>query len=167
MVILRLIHIFAGIVWVGSAWFMTFLLGPTVRALGKDGQVFMRGFVKKSRAPLVMVSSSLLTTVAGLLLYYRVSDHFNSDWMGSTAGAVLTIGSLAGFGEFLYGNAVIGPTIGKLGALGDEIEQGGGPPTEGQMARLRALQGRMHTGDRISTLLLVVAVAGMAGARHL
>lgn len=167
MVILRLIHIFSGIAWVGSAWFITFLLSPAVRALGQDGQVFMRGFMKKSPVPLVMISSSLLTTVSGLLLYYRVSDGFSSDWMGSTAGVVLTIGSLAGFGEFLFGNAVVGPTTKNLGVLGGEIERQGGPPTEEQMARLHVLQGRMHIADRVSTILLVIAVVGMAGARYM
>jgi uncharacterized membrane protein len=167
MVILRLIHIFAGIVWVGFAWFMTFVITPTVRASGQDGQVIMRNLFKHSRLLSVMPVTSLLTTVSGLLLYYRISDHFNSDWMSSTAGVVLTIGSVAGIAEFVFGSVVIGPTGNNLTRLGAEIERQGGPPSGEQLARLRALQHRMGQAELPSTVLTVVAVIGMAAARYM
>lgn len=167
MVFLRLVHIFAGIVWVGAAWFMAFVLNPTVHALGRDGQAFMRGLARHSHVSHMMMVSSLLTTLAGLLLYYRVSDHFNSDWMSSTGGVVLTIGSLAGIAEFLIGGMVIGPTTGQLSGLGAEIERGGGPPSADQLARLGALQSRLGQIENISVVLTVVAVAGMAAARYM
>jgi hypothetical protein len=45
---LRLIHIFAGIFWVGSVWLLTTYLGSTARALGKDAAVFMGHFSLRS-----------------------------------------------------------------------------------------------------------------------
>jgi uncharacterized membrane protein len=167
MVVLRLVHIFAGILWVGAAWFMVFLVSPAVRAIGQDGQVFMRGFLKHSRFAMLMPVVSLLTTVSGLLLYYRVSDHFNGDWMHSAAGVVLTIGSVAGLAEFIFGGSVIGPTSQKLADLGSEIEAQGGPPSEEQLGRLRTLQSRMGKIEPISTALTIIAVAGMAAARYM
>lgn len=167
MVVLRLVHIFAGIVWVGTAWFMAFMLNPTVHTMGKDGQSFMRYFMQHSKTPLWMGTSSLLTTLAGLLLYYRVSDKFNSDWMSSTGGIVLTIGSLAGIGEFLFGSAVIGPTSKKLAGIGAELERAGGPPSADQMALLQALQSRLGRAETISLILTVIAVAGMSAARYM
>jgi len=167
MVVLRLVHIFAGIVWVGAAWFMAFKLNPTVRALGKDGQAFMRHLMQHSNTSRMMMVSSLLTTLAGLLLYYRVSDHFNSDWITSTGGAVLTIGSLAGIGEFLFGGAVIGPTAKKLAGIGAELERAGGPPSADQMALLKALQSRLGRAETISLILTIIAVAGMSAARYM
>ena len=34
--ILRVVHIFAGIAWVGSLWMLTFYIGPTAQGLGAD-----------------------------------------------------------------------------------------------------------------------------------
>jgi len=167
MVSLRLVHIFAGIVWVGSAWFMTFLLNPTVHAIGREGQEFMHSFTRRSKVVTLMPVASLLTTVAGLLLYYRVSNHFHSDWMSTAAGVVLTVGSVAGIAEFVFGGAVIGPTASKLGKLGGEIERAGGPPSPEQLSQLQSLQVRMGQTEIVSTVLTVVAVAGMASARYL
>lgn len=167
MVLLRLVHIFAGIVWVGAAWFMTFVLNPTAHALGRDGQAFMRGFSRHSQISRVMMVTSLLTVLAGLLLYYRVSDHFNSDWISSAGGVVLTIGSVAGISEFLFGGMVIGPTAKQLSGLGAEIERGGGPPSTDQSARLNTLQSRLGRTEIVSAVLTIVAVAGMAAARYI
>ncbi|WP_119071947.1 hypothetical protein [Aggregatilinea lenta] len=167
MVVLRLIHIFAGIVWVGFAWFMTFVITPTVRASRQDGQAITRNLFKHSRLLNVMPVTSLLTTVSGLLLYYRISDHFNSDWMSSTAGVVLSIGSVAGIAEFLFGGTVIRPTGNSLAKLGAEIERQGGPPSESQLSQLHALQERMGKSELPSTVLTIVAVIGMAAARYM
>lgn len=167
MVLLRLVHIFAGVVWVGAAWFMTFKLNPTVHALGKDGQAFMRDFTRHSNISRMMMAASLLTTLAGLLLYYRVSGHFNSDWISSAGGVVLTIGSLAGIAEFLFGGMVIGPTAKQLSGLGAEIERGGGPPSASQMTRLNTLQSRLGRTEIVSTVLTIIAVAGMVAARYM
>lgn len=167
MVMLRLIHIFAGILWVGAAWFMTFVMMPAVHVIGQDGQNFMRGFLKHSRFLTMMPIVSLLTTVSGLLLYYRISDHFNSDWMHSAAGVVLTVGSIAGITEFVFGGAVIGPTGDKLVKLGTEIENQGGPPSDDQLKLLRTLQVRMSKTEPVGTALTIIAVAGMAAARFM
>ncbi len=167
MVGLRLVHIFAGIVWVGFAWFITFMLRPAVQALGKEEQAFMRGLMKHSPVVSVMPLASLLTVVSGLLLYYRISDHFNSDWMSSTAGVVLSIGSAAGIVEFVFGGVVIGPTMEKISKLADALESQGQPPSQDQLAQLRGLQTRMRWADPASLVMTTVAVIGMAAARYM
>ena len=167
MVGFRLVHIFAGIAWVGFAWFMTFMLRPAVQALGKDGQTFMRGLVKHSPVVSIMPIVSLLTVVSGLLLYYRVSGHFSSDWMGSTAGVVLTIGSIAGIFEFVFGGVVIGPTMKKLGQVAGMLESQGQPPSQDQLTQLQGLQARMRWAEPVSSIMTVVAVLGMASARYM
>jgi hypothetical protein len=167
MVGFRLVHIFAGIIWVGFAWFMTFMLRPAVQSLGKDGQTFMQGLLKNTSVAAIMPIVSLLTVASGLLLYYRISDHFNSDWMSSTAGAVLSIGSAAGIFEFIFGGVVIGPTMKKIGQMAGELENQGRPPSEDQLLKLRGLQTRMGWSERVSTIMTVVAVIGMAAARYM
>lgn len=167
MVGLRLVHIVAGIAWVGFGWFMAFMLRPAVKALGQDGQAFMRGLVKHTPVVSIMPVVALLTVVSGLLLYYRISDHFNSDWMRSAAGVVLTIGSIAGIVEFVFGGIVIGPTMGKIGQLAKALESEGQPPSQDQLSQLRGLQARMGWAEPLSSSLTLVAVIGMAVARYM
>jgi uncharacterized membrane protein len=167
MIVLRLIHIFAGIFWVGSGFFMVFVLAPAARKMGQDGRAFMMGFGKHSRINMLMPMSSLLTTVAGLLLYYEVSDGFNADWMKSDGGIVLSIGVVAGLLAFGHGGAVTGPASGKLAKLGEEISAQGGPPTEAQLSQIQALQAKFVLHGQISVLLLVIAVVGMSAARYM
>ena len=159
-------HIFAGIVWVGFAWFWRSCCARRCRP-GKDGQTFMRGLMKHSPVVSVMPIVSLLTVASGLLLYYRVSGHFNRDWMGSAAGVVLTVGSIAGIFEFVFGGVVIGPTMGKLGQLAGMLENQGHPPSQDQLTQLRGLQARMRWAEPVSSIMTVVAVLGMASARYM
>jgi uncharacterized membrane protein len=167
MVVLRLIHILVGIFWVGAAWFMVGVALPTLRAVGPDGQPFMRGLLTRSRFVIAMPTAALLTTVSGLLLYYRVSDHFNSDWMGSTPGVTLSIGVVAGLLAFGHGVGVTAMTARRLARLIREIEGQGGPPSEEQSARLRALQAKMGASAPITAGLMVIAVIGMASWRYM
>ncbi len=167
MIIFRLIHIFGAIVWLGSGIFTIAFLQPAVSGLGMDGQRFMQSFFKNTKFEIVMPLSGLLTVVAGLALYYRVSDHFNSDWMGSTAGVVLSIGSVAGLAAFLHGSIAIAPITRQTTALMNEIEQQNTPPTDAQMARMRVLQGKTRTQGLISVGLMIIAIIGMASARYL
>lgn len=167
LVILRLIHFFAGIFWVGAGFFMIGLVAPTVRTLGKDGQAFMKGFVARSKFMQAMPVASISTTISGLLLYYSVSDHFNSDWISSAGGVVLTVGSVAGVLATLHGVTHTGPTTSRLAALGKQLDTQGGPPSESQLAELRTLQARNAHAGQISLVLMIVAVVGMASARYM
>jgi uncharacterized membrane protein len=167
MVVLRLIHIFAGIIWVGFGMFLLFLLVPTARQLGPEGQAFMRGFLKRSAFNRMLPIASLLTTAAGLWLYYKVSDSFNTDWMKSDGGIVLSVGSVAGLLAFGHGATATGPASEKIVKLGDTIDAQDGPPTPDQIAALQALQKKMTLHGRISVGLLIIAVVGMASARYM
>jgi uncharacterized membrane protein len=167
MIVLRLVHIFAGIMWVGSGLFLLFLLVPTVRKLGPEGQGFFTGFLKYSGFVRLIPIVSLLTTVAGLWLYYKVSDGFNADWMKSDGGIVLSIGSVAGVLAFGHAATATGPASGQIVKLGDAIDAAAGPPSPEQIAQMQALQRKMTLNGWISVGLLVIAVIGMASARYM
>jgi hypothetical protein len=167
VVFLRLVHIIAGVFWVGAALLMLGFVSPTVRALGPAGGAFMQRFTKNSRYPVAMGVSSLLTTLAGLLLYWRVSSGFSAEWMQSTSGLVLSIGAVAGIVAFLIGSFIIGPTAGQIGKLGDEMAARQGPPTPEQGATMQRLQAKMERVSRFEAALMLVALVGMAAARYL
>jgi uncharacterized membrane protein/mono/diheme cytochrome c family protein len=167
MIIFRLIHILSAIVWLGSSVFILAFVQPAAAAIGADGQRFMQSLMTNTRLMIALPLSSLLTVLAGLALYYRVSDHFNSDWMGSTSGVVLSIGSVFGLAAFLHSGAVLSRITRQTGALSREISQQGAPPTPAQLALMRRLQSRSRTNGMISVGLMVIAIVGMVSARYL
>lgn len=166
MIVLRLIHIFAGIMWLGFGLFLLLLLIPTARQLGPEGQAFMKGFLKHSAFNKIMPVVSLLTTIAGAWLYYKVSDGFNADYMGSHGGIVLSIGVLAGLLAFGHGATATGPMSEKMVKLNDALDAQDGPPSPEQIAELQTVQRKMGLHGRISVILMIIAVAGMVSARY-
>lgn len=167
MIVLRLLHIVTGIFWVGSDLLMTFFVSPTARALGPTGGTFMQGLTRHSRYAIAMPVSSLITVVAGLALYARVSGGFNSAWILSAPGLVLTVGAVAGILAFLEGMLLIGPTMGRLEKLGQTLSEQQGPPSEVQTAEMGRLQARSQRLMYLMTILTLVAVIGMAAARYM
>ncbi len=166
MVVLRVIHILAGIFWVGTLLFMLGFIVPAVRATGPGGGPFMLSLLQRTRFRLALPVAGLLTTAAGVLLYYRASDHFNSDWMSSTGGVVLSIGALAGISAFLIGMIVVRPITERLGRLLSDMSGQQGPPSEGQSAEMRRLQERNGRFSLYVAVLMIVSVVGMAAARY-
>lgn len=164
LTILRIIHIFSGIMWVGAGLTFTYIVAPAVRESGPAGGVFMRNVLTKTQFDKLMPTVSLLTVGAGLLLYWEISNGFDADWMGSTGGIVLSIGVLAGLGAFGHGGAVIGRTTGEMKKLGDAIQ---GQPTPEQATQMAALTEKLNKHSHISAALMVVAVLGMASARYM
>jgi len=167
MLIFRLIHIFAAAFWFGAGSAMVLFLEPTFKALGPDGQRFTRTFFTASRWSIALPLTAITTTVAGLALFYRVSDHFNADWMGSTPGIVLSIGVVCGLLAFVHGGAVIGPSTSKYVALLKELTQSDAPLSEEQSSLLRRAQMNMALHGRISMVLIVAAMACMISAKYL
>src|SRR6266700_4637093 len=164
MVWLRLVHIVAGIVWVGSAVFAALFLFPTARAVGADGRRFMEG-LRQRMGPALGVAM-LLTVVPGFIMYGRLSAGFNRAWVTSRPGLALAAGAVASIIAVLIGVAVSRPAGEKLAALRKSLETAGGAPTAAQAAQLATLQSRVERGAQLVAGLLVLAAAAMAVARY-
>lgn len=165
MLILRLIHILAGVFWAGAMFFTVGLLIPTVAASGPEGGRFMQRLVMQARLPMVMGIAGGLTILSGLAMYERVSGGFQLAWIGTGTGLTLTIGGLAGLLAAVSGG-LTGSAGMRLGALMKQIETKGGPPTPDQLAELQGLQKRMRSVSLWTAILLLVAVVAMALARY-
>ena len=162
--VLRLIHIFSGIFWVGTAFFFVLFFEPTIKAAGAEGGKVM-GRLTLTRFPLAMTIASLLTVVAGVLLYLNDSEGLRAGWIFSLSGLALTIGGSAGILAFLLGLAVQGPAAARMSALQKGIQAAGGPPTPAQTQELHQLQERIANASRWGAVLMVIAVLGMVMAR--
>jgi hypothetical protein len=113
-----------------------------------------------------MVSVSLLTVLAGAILYLYDSGSFNLTWITTGPGLGLTIGSLAGLVAFFVGTFGIGPTSGKMGALGQQIGSAGGKPTLEQINTMQAMEKKLSLFEQIDFVMLSLAMLTMATARY-
>ena len=110
---LRIVHIVAGVFWVGGTLIMTFFLGPTVGATGEAGQKVVGHLMNNLKFSQRMSAASGLTILAGFILYWIDSDGFTSAWMSSGAGTGFGIGAVFALIGMAFG-IMIGRTMKAL-----------------------------------------------------
>jgi len=163
LLVLRLVHIVAGIIWGGGALIMEFFIGRTILATGETGQKFAQHLMNKVRFHNFMTVMALSTVLAGGLLYWHDSNGFSSAWMMSSTGIGLGIGAAFGLIAFVFG-AIFGASNAKLAQVGAQIQ---GKPTDEQLLQIHALQKRIKTVSPIHVYSMIIAMTLMATARYL
>ncbi len=163
MLILRLVHILAGVFWAGTVFFYAIFLLPRVKAAGPVGGQFMQ---KLSQPPLPASLSAAggLVVLSGILMYWRDSGGFQATWIRTFPGLALTIGGLAGLTAIVLGVVVSRPAATRLGVLGKEVAGSGGPPSPAQQTEMQALAGRLEKAVYQTAYLLLIAAITMAVA---
>jgi len=167
MIVLRIVHILAGVFWVGSVAMFFLYVQPTAKALGPAGGPFMTHLLQQKRVPIVLLWCAATTITAGLLLYWRTSGGFDGDWITSATGLAFTIGGLAAIIAFLLGLTIAKPAADRMGALAQAAAAAGGPPSQEQAAQIGALQAKLRAIGLTNLGLLTGAVVLMAIARYL
>jgi uncharacterized membrane protein len=165
MVWLRLLHIVAGTVWVGSAVFGALFLLPTARVAGPEAGRFV-GRLMQRMGP-AMGIAMLLTVVPGFIMFGRLSGGFNRAWAMSPTGLALGTGAGATVLAVVLGVALSAPAGAKMAALRKRLESQGGTPTAAEATQLAQWQSRIERGAQITAGFLVVAAGAMAVARYL
>ena len=160
--LLRIIHIVAGVFWVGGTLIMTFFIGPTVGATGEAGQKFVGHLMNNLKFSNRMAAASGLTILAGFILY-ALDARAGEAWLRSSFAIGLGIGALFAIIGFVFG-MMIGRTIKAMAQLGAQMQ---GKPSPDQLAQMQALQKRQMTVSMISTVSVVLATVFMAIARYL
>lgn len=165
MIVLRLVHILAGIFWAGGIALLSWFILPAQSAVGQAGMAFMQELMMRRRARFYITMAMVLTVLSGLFMYARLAMTTEGVWAASTTAKVLGVGALAAIIAGGIGSAV-GGTAKKMAQLGATIQAAGGTPSEAQRAEMAALQARVQKALRIVALLLVITVATMASARY-
>jgi uncharacterized membrane protein len=164
-IILRLVHILAGVFWVGTAFLLAGFLVPTMRETGREGGRFIQHLMQQRRLQIFLGIGMLLTILSGLIMYARLAAATHGGWAGTRPGIAYGIGGLAAVLAAITG-ALIGGSAGRrMAAVGQGLGPGG--PSAEQQAEIARLQGRMGVGIRLTAGLLAVAAASMAVARYL
>lgn len=162
LLVLRLVHIFAGIIWGGGALIMEFFIGRSVAATGESGREFAQHLMTKLRMHNFMTVMAVSTVLAGALLYWHDSEGFSSAWMKSSTGIGFGIGAIFGLIAFVSG-AIFGASNAKLAQVGAQIQ---GKPTDEQLSHVQALQKRIKTVSPIHVYSMVLSMVFMATARY-
>lgn len=167
IIILRLVHVFAGTFWVGGALLITFFVEPTVRAMGEEGGKFMQRLSSQTRLTSFMTLAAVLSSLAGLWLLWIVSGGLRPAWITSGFGLGMIAGSVAAGLAFVIGFMYQGRATARMAVLGQEIQAAGGPPTPGNLAEMQSLQDLIRKGGRIGAVLLSLSAVLMAISRYL
>jgi uncharacterized membrane protein len=164
-IILRLIHILAGVFWAGTAFLIAGFLVPTVRATGREGGLFMQHLMEERRLQMFLGIAMLLTVLSGVTMYARLAAATHGAWAGTAPGIAYGVGAVAAILGGAAG-AFTGSTAGRrLAAMGSSIGPGG--PSQDQQAEMGRLQAHISTGTRVTAGLLAVATGAMAVGRYL
>lgn len=163
LLVLRLIHVLAGVFWAGAALAMTFFISPAIGATAEAGQKVMGQLMTQSKFSKTMVLAGYSTAIAGAILYWIDSDGFTSAWMSAGPGIGFGLGAL-----FAIVGLVAGIMIPRTGAaMGQLAAQFKGAPTSEQQAQMAALRKRQATVSTINAWCLIIAVVLMGTARYL
>lgn len=163
VIALRLIHIVAGVFWVGGVLMMTFFIGPTIGATAESGQKFVGHLMNNLKFSNRMAAAAGATIFAGFVLYWIDSDGFTSAWMTSGAGRGFGIGAAFALIGFVFG-LLLGRTTKAMAQLGAQIQ---GKPSSEQMTQLATLRKQQVTYSNLSAVTLILSVIFMAIARYL
>jgi hypothetical protein len=168
MVVFRIVHIGAGIAWVGSVFLFVVFVQPSAAAIAPAGAPFMAELLGKRRMVDRIIALGVLTVIGGLFVYWKDWHEFASfgDWIGSSFGITLTIGAIAALTALAIGVLGTRPNVMRFLALGRQVAESGGPPSPEVAAEMGAIQGRLKIYARVGLALLVVAVVAMAIARY-
>lgn len=169
IVVLRLLHVTAGMFWVGSALTTSFLVLPAVRATGPAGGQFFGEFMRRSRYHQLMLVSGLVTIATGLALYWDF--YVGLAWSLSRPGpeTVFGLGGLIAILVAVAANTLIPSVSRQLAAVGRRIQAcgtDGGTPAAELLAERGRLSLRLAHIGMANASLLVVAVALMAVGRY-
>jgi len=163
LLILRILHIGAGVFWVGNVLLLAFIINPALKETEGLGQKFVDYLVKNKRFGTESAGAGGMAGIAGFLLYWRDSQGFTSAWLTSGAGIGFTVGAILGLIAFIFGIL----TDRKLKAMAQLREQFENAPSEEQLAQLQVLGKQQTTYLTVCAITLILALWIMAIARYL
>jgi hypothetical protein len=164
-IILRFIHILAGVFWAGTAFLMAGFVVPTMRATGREGGLFVQHLMRERRLHAALGIAMVLTVLSGIAMYARLAAATHGAWARTGPGIAYGVGAVAAIVGGIVG-AIFGGSAGRrMAAIGASIGATG--PSAEQQAEMGRLQARIRNGTRLAAGCLAIAAGAMAVARYL
>ena len=167
LIVLRIIHIVAGVAWAGGVFLFVVFVQPSAAAIAPQGAPFVRELVGNRKLIDRILTIAAISILGGLLLYWELSRDLGLIEFAQTSyGVGLTIGALAAITAFVLGLFGTRPAVQRMLALGAQMAQAEGPPAPELAAEMQAVQARLKILARTGLGLLTVAVLAMATAQY-
>ena len=167
ILVLRIVHILAGVFWAGGAFVMAWFIEQGVRAAGDDGRRFMQRVGATGTFARAMAAAAGATVLAGIWLLWIFSSGFLPAFFETGRGLALGLGMFLGIAAFVIGFVMQNRPMRQMAGIGRTIAAAGGPPSPAQSTQMEKLTSKVRLGGRIVAGLLVVTVILMASARYL
>lgn len=158
LIILRILHILAGVFWAGAAVYLTLVLEPKLRELGGEVERDVLQAISKLNS-LWITLSAIVTIVAGFALISRTDGHSFDELFDTGWGMMIGIGLIASLLAFFL-SGWVGANTAKLRRALANVSETTGSPVD-----LDPLRSRIGIGSRVNAVLVIVAVGTMAAAR--
>lgn len=167
-IVFRVLHILAGVLWVGSAFLFVGFIGPSAVEVGPSAGPLLSVAVHKRKVVKVINLLGGTTVAAGWILWIKDLTVVGSfgDWITSRFGLVLTIGAVLATTAMFVGSIGVGRNVERLVGVSDTVAASGGPPSAEQSAEIGRLQGELERHGKVDLALLLLAVLAMATARY-
>lgn len=169
MALLRLVHILAGIFWVGATLFLAGFLIPAIRTVGPSAGPLMSQLMQQRHLQRWINICMSLAILAGVALFAVDSRAGGRGFGGSPMGITLSIGALLAIIAAGVDGAMGRPASKKLAAIAQrsqETQRGGGPPPAELAVETATLQAKLARALTIVSWLLLLSATTMAIARY-
>jgi uncharacterized membrane protein len=165
LILFRLLHIACGVFWAGSVFYFTFFIIPAVKKPGPGGTTFLQqpggtGF------PKIIVLTAAITILSGVMLLWKLSNHFERIWFTTLYAKILSAGMVTSTIAFLVDVAVRRPASNRINRISAAIDKSGGAPTTEQLNELAALRKKIFTATKIIAVLLIITIISMSIFRY-
>lgn len=164
--LLRLTHIFFGMIWLGLGISGAVIIHPVAKSLGEKGDELMRRYYAYSIVNRLFPLAAIVTTLAGLIMWSTRVDGRDFQGFSDTGDIIMLIGAIFGLLAFGHGAGATGRFSSAYGKLARTVEESDSPSEE-QVSELAILQAKVFTHGNISLVSTVIATVAMASARYL
>lgn len=161
LIVLRILHIVAGVSWVGTAVFMSIVMEPILRGAGPEVMKVI-GPKLALRMTAFLHSVALTTIVVGLILIDRTTGRGYDQLFSNAWGWAIGIGMITAIAGYAFG-ATSGMAMMKVVKISKGLQ---GPPSPETIVQINTLRARNRNFLRIATVLVVIGVGAMASARY-
>ena len=165
LILTRIVHVVFGVTWVGSMFFVSTFLVPSLGDVGPDGSKVVAALARRKFMVFLPVAG-ILTMLSGLYLYWRVSSGFAADYMRSGPGQTYGIGAALAIIAFVLGLTITRPAMMKSMQLAQSAMSASPTEREAIMAQAQALRARSASVGRLILALLMGATIAMSIGRY-
>jgi hypothetical protein len=165
VLVLRLVHVLSGVIWVGTAVFVSALLLPAMVEAGPAAGPVMAA-LQKRKMMVFMPAAALLAILSGARLLW-IDSGGGSAFFQAKAGMAFAGGGALAIIAFLLGIVVTRPAMGRAAELSATIPSTPEADRPALLAEIGALRARGSAAGTVVTVLIVITTIAMAIARYL